>query len=127
MCSSLLYVMMKHVEQTNSFRGRPNGLQCRNGNSLWATPADSLRAHLATVRHALSKGEVEELARGAHAFVAADLAALVAEAAITALRRCIASPHPRQRQVHLCLGIHSCGSLSEGLGKCPDCAVWYCS
>lgn len=53
------------------------------------------------MRHALSKVEVEELARGAHAFVAADLAALVAEAAVTALRRCISFPHPRQRQVHI--------------------------
>jgi hypothetical protein len=39
------------------------------------------------VNHSLTEGEVEDVAHAAHAFVAADVAALVAEAAMTALRR----------------------------------------
>mmetsp|Transcript_9348 Transcript_9348/g.28123 ORF Transcript_9348/g.28123 Transcript_9348/m.28123 type:complete len:1086 (-) Transcript_9348:370-3627(-) len=52
--------------------------------------AEILRSHLASVSHSLSAEEVQDLATAAHAFVAADLAALVADAAMTALRRCIA-------------------------------------
>lgn len=50
---------------------------------------DTHRTQLATVNHSLIEEEIVELARTAHAFVAADLAALVQEAAMTALRRWI--------------------------------------
>ena len=57
------------------------------------------RTHLAAVHHGLSEEEVEDVAKKAHAFVAADLAALVSEAAMTALRRCVVADQRRRRQV----------------------------
>lgn len=54
------------------------------------TPAQRegiLRARLQGVRHALTEAQVRSLAGDAHGFVAADLAALVAEASMRALRR----------------------------------------
>eukprot|EP00899_Mesostigma_viride_P001806 jgi/Mesvir1/11626/Mv00029-RA.1 len=59
------------------------------------TPAarrEILRAHLSRVRHNLSPSEVERLASATHGFVGADLAALVGEASMNALRRIASSP-----------------------------------
>ena len=50
-----------------------------------------LEARLARVAHALTSDQVAELAAGAHGFVGADLAALVNEAALCALRRVVGS------------------------------------
>ena len=47
------------------------------------------RSHLCGVAHTLLESEVAALAAQAHAFVAADLAALVSDAAMTALRRTV--------------------------------------
>ncbi len=41
------------------------------------------------MRHSLTEAEVRRLADAAHGFVAADLAALVSEACLTALRRAV--------------------------------------
>ena len=49
------------------------------------------RVKLAGLRHTLTEGQVAALARAAHGFVGADIAALCSEAAMTALRRCVAA------------------------------------
>ncbi|KAG1665840.1 hypothetical protein FOA52_005875 [Chlamydomonas sp. UWO 241] len=54
---------------------------------------DILRTRLRAVSHALSPWDEEELARAAHGFVGADLAALVDEAAMVALRRFVSARH----------------------------------
>ena len=48
--------------------------------------------------HDLTEGQLQELAAAAHGFVGADLAALVQEAAMTALRRIIAARKPEALQ-----------------------------
>jgi len=52
------------------------------------------------VRHTLSDADVAALAASAHAFVAADLAALVSEAAMTALRRMVAARQCADSETH---------------------------
>jgi len=49
------------------------------------------RVKLAGLRHTLTEEQVAALARAAHGFVGADIAALCSEAAMTALRRCVAA------------------------------------
>ena len=56
-----------------------------------ADRADMLRALLRGVAHSLTDAQTAALAEAAHGFVAADLAALVGEAAMTALRRVVAA------------------------------------
>jgi AAA family ATPase len=50
-----------------------------------------MKRRLARVRHSLTADQVDQLAASAHGFVSADLAALVDEAALCALRRFVAS------------------------------------
>ncbi|KAI8476766.1 MAG: P-loop containing nucleoside triphosphate hydrolase protein [Monoraphidium minutum] len=57
-----------------------------------------LEARLARVRHSLDAAQVSSLAGGAHGFVSADLAALVDEAALCALRRVVAAREEQGRQ-----------------------------
>lgn len=52
------------------------------------------------MRHTLSDADVAALAAAAHAFVAADLAALVSEAAMTALRRMVAARQCADSETH---------------------------
>ena len=47
------------------------------------------RVKLAGLRHTLTEAQIAALARAAHGFVGADIAALCSEAAMTALRRCV--------------------------------------
>ena len=54
---------------------------------------DILRARLRTIRHELRDEEADAVAKDAHGFVGADVAALVREAAMEALRR-----HVRNRR-----------------------------
>ncbi|KAG2429616.1 hypothetical protein HXX76_010848 [Chlamydomonas incerta] len=56
-----------------------------------AARREVLQARLRGVRHSLTGGQVSDLAAAAHGFVAADLAALVDEAAMCALRRLAAA------------------------------------
>jgi len=49
------------------------------------------RVKLAGLRHTLTEEQVAAMARVAHGFVGADIAALCSEAAMTALRRCVAA------------------------------------
>lgn len=48
------------------------------------------RVKMRPLRHEVADEQVEKLARAAHGFVGADLAALCSEAAMTALRRVVA-------------------------------------
>jgi SpoVK/Ycf46/Vps4 family AAA+-type ATPase len=54
--------------------------------SLLSPPNTTCRDRLHGVRHSLTASQVAELADAAHGFVGADLAALVSEASIAALR-----------------------------------------
>mmetsp|Transcript_25804 Transcript_25804/g.66464 ORF Transcript_25804/g.66464 Transcript_25804/m.66464 type:complete len:815 (+) Transcript_25804:517-2961(+) len=62
--------------------------------------ADVLRARLQLVpRHSLQDADIEALANAAHGYVGADLAALVNEATLVALRRVVATQQQQQLQL----------------------------
>ncbi|KXZ42822.1 hypothetical protein GPECTOR_116g354 [Gonium pectorale] len=64
-----------------------------------AARLEILEARLRSVRHRLSAADVAALAAAAHGFVSADLAALVDEAALGALRRLVAARERRRQQI----------------------------
>ncbi|KAF5843411.1 P-loop containing nucleoside triphosphate hydrolase protein [Dunaliella salina] len=74
--------------------------------------ADVLRARLQLVpRHSLEDADIEALANAAHGYVGADLAALVNEAALVALRRVVAMRQQQQQRGAGQLGFDSAGVI----------------
>ena len=70
-------------------------LHKRCEGAIWlqhaAAASCTCRVKLAGLRHSLTEEKIAALARSAHGFVGADIAALCGEAAMTALRRHVAA------------------------------------